>query len=289
MTEPEDAFHRYTGEGHAGAYGPYLADPETVIAVNTALAAQMPLLVTGAPGCGKTALAYSVATELRLGEVLPFHVRSDHLAKDALYSFDAARRFFEAQSGLSAARDARNYVQLQALGTAIASTRQRLVLIDEIDKAPRDLPNSLLNVLDQAAFTIDETGKTQVARNRPVVIITSNRERQLPDPFLRRCIYHHINFPSAERLVEILRGHGLERDLGERLIQVAVRRFMELRGEVRGWRKAPSTSELLVWCTVLQRALVSPEQLAGAALDQLPFLGALIKTQDDLRLLTGRN
>lgn len=284
------SWQQYRGNGETpgqapvtrGEHGRYLADASLVIAVNTALAVEQPLLVTGEPGTGKTALAFSVASELGLGPVLEFHTRSDHRARDVLYIVDNLMRFYHAQVRDSRAQELGNYYHWQALGEAIRSPMRRVVLIDEIDKAPRDFPNDLLDEIDRMAFTVPELGLTYQAEVRPIVIITSNSERQLPDPFLRRCVYHNIEFPSGERLATILQERLGHLQLSEHLVSVAVQRFEELR-MVPQLQKDPGLGELLAWVRVLVRAGIAPEQLRQAQLAALPFQGALIKNHDDLR------
>lgn len=282
--------YRGTGESPSGAtshtrgeQGRYLADEKLVAAVNTALAVGRPLLVTGEPGCGKTMLAWSVASELGLGDVLAFHTRSDHQARDLLYTFDHLRRFYHAQVQDPQATEPERYVRWQALGEAIRSTNQRLVLIDEIDKAPRDFPNDLLDEFDRMEFQVPEFGWSFKATKPPVVIITSNSERQLPDPFLRRCVFHYIEFPSAERLREIVMERLGGVGVGERLVQAALARFFAIR-ELPGLEKKPATAELIMWTNVLHQAGVDAQRLESMPFADLPFRGALIKSEHDADL-----
>ena len=289
------SFLRYRGDGRTapgcppqrrGEQGSYLADKDLVLAVNTALAVGQPLLLTGEPGTGKTMLAWSVASELGLGDVLEFHTRSDHQARDTLYSFDNLRRFYDAQNRDPRAEDLNHYVRLEPLGQAIASPTQRVVLIDEIDKAPRDFPNDLLDELDAMKFLVHETGVEYRAAIRPVVIITSNSERQLPAPFLRRCVFHHIAFPSRERLEQILAERLGHLQLSDGLAKAAIMRFEELR-RLDGWEKLPATSELLSWVRVLLAASIDEAEIKSGALATLPLLSALVKTRADLERLAG--
>lgn len=284
---------RYRGDGAVpagskplsrGEPGAYLADPELITAVNTALAVEQPLLITGEPGTGKTALAWSVASELGLGPPLTFFTRSDHQARDALYVFDNLQRFYAAQVGDPQAQNPELFVRYQALGEAIRSPTPRVVLIDEIDKAPRDFPNDLLNELDQMEFAVRETGQRFTAHHRPIVIISSNSERQLPDPFLRRCVFHHIEFPSSEQLQQILRQRLVALRPEDNLVKIAVERFLELR-ELDSMEKRPATSELVTWVRLLLRAGLDPQLLENSPLSQLPYRGALIKTRHDLQAL----
>jgi len=289
----DDTLRRFRGDGVApdgstvegrGEKGRYLADDQLVAAVNTALVVEQPLLVTGDPGTGKTALAWAVATELGMGEVLDFHTRSDHQAKDALYEIDNLLRFYHAQVRDERATNPENYLQWNALGEAIRSTTRRLVLIDEIDKAPRDFPNDLLDEIDQMEFRVPELQMKFRATVRPIVIITSNSERQLPDPFLRRCVFHRIEFPVADRLQAILEQRLGHLKLPERLSAAAVKRFEEVRA-IPGLEKKPATGELIAWVRVLKSLNVNVDAIERSALKDLPSPGALVKTEQDSRLL----
>ena len=272
--------------------GRYLPSEDLVVAVNTALAVEQPLLITGEPGTGKTSLAFAVAEQLGAGKVLEFYTRSDHQARDLLYKFDNLRRFYDAHRNDARAEEPRNYRTLVALGEAIAATAApRVVLIDEIDKAPRDFPNDLLNVMDRMEFDIPETGEHHAAVHRPIVIITSNTERQLPDPFLRRCVYHHLRFPTRQELRDIVTERVARAKNYEDLVDQALDRFLQLRETNRqDWEKLPATGELLVWVRVLVKAAQDAERSQfghrpDPLAEELPFAGVLVKTQRDLERL----
>ena len=287
----DTSWYRYKGDGSTpggmpydsrGERGRYLADAELVNAVNTALVVEQPLLVVGESGTGKTMLAWSIASELGLLPVLEFHTRSDHRARDVLFVVDNLRRFYDAQVENERARELENYISWQALGEAIRSETPRVVLIDEIDKAPRDFPNDLLDEIDRMEFRVpDLSGEPFRARHRPIVIITSNNERQLPDPFLRRCVFHFIEFPT-QKLSAIIRERLGHLNLSDRLVDVAIRRFLELRDPALRLEKRPATGELLAWVKMLTRASVDPEALTRLERSQLPFLGTMLKNQSDL-------
>jgi MoxR-like ATPase len=262
-------------------FGPYVLSPPLATTVNVALALDQPLLVTGEPGCGKTALAWAVAAQLGC-RVLEFHTKSTSTARDLLYQVDSLRRFHDASTGDARARDAGHYLAYRALGEAIRSEATTVVLIDEIDKAPRDFPNDLLNELDRMEFDVPEVEPPLRFRAtaRHFVLITSNSERRLPMPFLRRCVYAHVEFPDAETLARIVELHcGAP---ARSFVALAVRRFLELRA-TPGLVKTPATGELIAWVRVLQRIGIDERALERVPPGELPALEALIKMIDDLR------
>jgi MoxR-like ATPase len=269
----------------AAPFGAYVLGEELADGVNVALALDQPLLVTGEPGCGKTALAWAVAQQLGAG-VFEFHTKSTSVARDLFYSVDTLRRFHDASAQLSEARDASNYISYQALGHAIRSDRTSVVLIDEIDKAPRDFPNDLLNELDRMEFSVPELSPPPrfCQQVRHFVLITSNSERRLPPPFLRRCTYVHIPFPDDEMLARIVRVHTGDLQPSNGLVELAVRRFGELR-QLEDLAKPPATGELLAWVRVLHWRGVDDARLANAPLAELPGLEAMVKTLEDHRRL----
>jgi MoxR-like ATPase len=302
---PRDAAWQVRREPHE--QGQYLADPSLRDAVHTALALERALLVTGEPGTGKTALAWSIASELGLGSPLCFYTRSDNHATDLLYHFDHVLRFYEAQTHKERASQPDHYLHFSALGRAIlegdaetpaaATWRarfaqgdrdpgagRRVVLIDEIDKAPRDFPNDLLDEIDRMAFRVKEIpGLEFRATYRPIIVITNNSERQLPDAFLRRCVFHWIKFPKPDELRAILR-QRIGRDVSESLLDACTKHFQTLRGmgERNQIEKSPATAELEAWVRVLMMAGVSAERIQGSELSALPHISALLKTQRDL-------
>jgi len=260
----------------------YIASKKLTAAVNTALVAGQPLLLMGEPGCGKTTLAASIAFRLGLGPVLTFHTRSDHQAKDIVYRYDSMLRFYDSQAGgaLDASHD--RYLKPGPLALAIKSELQRVVLIDEIDKAPRDFPNGLLQVLEERVFQIDETGgKIHAAPGapRPIVIITSNSERDLPDAFLRRCVFYELEFPSRGELAKIVKKHLVEATPSDGYLGAIIDRFMRVR-DYPDLRKRPATSELVAWLRVLVDANVKEDAFAGTLLEDL-YPGVLLKTRAD--------
>ena len=256
--------------------------------ISTAIAVGEPLLITGEPGTGKTQAAYYAAYKLKIEPVIHFQVKSDSSAGDLLYHFDTVRYFHDAQF----IKDGRplnknDYVEPRALWRALRSETPpvRVVLIDEIDKAPRDFPNDLLHELDKMEFTILETGEKIDAppSRHPIVFITSNSERRLPEPFLRRCVYHHIRFSPeiVEKAVE--RRKSEFGNLSEPFIKLAIQRFLGLRS--KGLHKPPSTGEFLVWLRVLSLATDLNEEQLRQDFSKLPYLGVLIKNYQDMEAL----
>ncbi|HEX8441777.1 MoxR family ATPase [Archangium sp.] len=252
----------------------YLSSEGLQAAVNCALTLQRPLLVRGEPGTGKTLLAEAVAESLGL-RLLTWHVKSTTRAQDGLYVYDTVQRLYDSRFGDGDVRDIRRYIRLGPLGEAFASKERVVLLIDEVDKADVEFPNDLLHELDQMRFRVTETNEDVAATHRPVVIITSNNEKELPDAFLRRCVFHFIDFPDQELMRRIVEVHhpGLDASLTEQALKV----FYELRGFTR-LRKRPTTSELVDWISVLKANGVAHVKLD----ENLPFLGALLKREQDL-------
>ncbi len=254
----------------------YIADEGLLADVNAAIVLGRPLLVKGEPGTGKTVLAAAVAEALgmRLGT---WSVKSTTKAVDGLYHYDVVQRLNDARFGEGDVRDIRRYIRYGILGQAFVADERMVVLIDEIDKADIEFPNDLLRELDEMVFHVPEIDETVRARHRPIVIITSNAEKELPDAFLRRCVFHYIAFPDRERMRKIVDVHlpGLP----EKLLDNAFQRFYGLR-KLDGIRKKPSTSELVDWLSVLARAGIAPEDLTA----RFPFPGILLKQEGDLEL-----
>jgi MoxR-like ATPase len=255
----------------------YLTNESLEAAVNCALALERPLLVKGEPGTGKTLLAQAVSETLGL-DLIHWPVKSTTRAQDGLYVYDTVQRLYDARFGDGDVKDIRRYIKLGPLGRAFASSQRQILLIDEVDKADLEFPNDLLHELDRMRFVIPETGDEVVATQRPVVIITSNNEKELPDAFLRRCVFHFIDFPDAELMKRIVRVH--HPNVESTLVDQAVVAFYELR-QVPRLRKRPSTSELVDWIAVLMQSGVGKERLVR----ELPFLGVLLKKEQDVELL----
>ncbi|MET0404608.1 MAG: MoxR family ATPase [Cystobacter sp.] len=252
----------------------YLSSEGLQAAVNCALTLQRPLLVRGEPGTGKTLLAEAVAQSLG-ARLLTWHVKSTTRAQDGLYVYDTVQRLYDSRFGDGDVRDIRRYIRLGPLGEAFAAKERVVLLLDEVDKADVEFPNDLLHELDRMRFRVTETNEDVVATHRPVVIITSNNEKELPDAFLRRCVFHFIDFPDQDLMRRIVEVH--HPDLDASLTEQSLKVFYELRNFTR-LRKRPSTSELVDWISVLKANGVTQVKLD----EQLPFLGALLKREQDL-------
>lgn len=255
----------------------YIASIDLQEAVNVALALQRPLLIKGEPGTGKTLLAHAVAESI--GRPLhTWHVKSTSSAQEGLYIYDAVQRLHDSRFGDKDVGDIRQYIRFGALGTAFLSDAPAVVLIDEVDKADLEFPNDLLHELDQMSFDVMETGDRHTAKHRPLVIITSNNEKELPDAFLRRCIFHFIAFPEPALMARIVKVHHPM--VQHTLVEEAMARFFWLRS-LNDLRKKPSTSELIDWIGALVKGGVDLETIT----DRVPYLGTLIKKEQDLEAL----
>src|SRR6478735_3953762 len=257
----------------------YIASEELKHAVNVAVALARPLLIRGEPGTGKTLLAENLASALGL-PLIRWHVKSTTKAKDGLYVYDTVARLHDSRFG-GDVRDIAKYIKLGPLGEALAAPSKCVLLIDEIDKADIEFPNDLLLELDAMRFRIDETGQDISAKERPVVVITSNNEKELPDAFLRRCVFHYIQFPDRELMTAIVKVH--HPDVSDRVLDNALELFFGLRATPR-LRKKPSTSELIDWIMALKKSGVDLSKVGHG----IPFLGTLIKTEADVELVQKR-
>lgn len=252
----------------------YIAAKDLQNCVNIAINLERPLLIKGEPGTGKTMLAKSIAKNLGL-ELIIWSIKSTTKAKEGLYIYDTVQRLYDSQFGDKDVSNISNYIKFGRLGEAFNSNETIVLLIDEIDKADLEFPNDLLWELDIMNFYIPETGETVSAKKRPIVIITSNAEKELPDAFLRRCIFHYIDFPDAKMMADIIKVH--HPDLEEIIVNKALTAFYSLR-EISGLQKKPSTSELLDWIQALVLGGIRPDRI----IHELPFLGVLIKKNEDL-------
>ena len=260
----------------------YIATDDLKIAVNAAVALERPLLIKGEPGTGKTVLAYEIARALN-APLITWHVKSTTKAHNGLYEYDAVSRLRDSQLGEERVHDVRNYLKPGKLWEAFTAPTRPVLLIDEIDKADIEFPNDLLQELDRMEFFVQETGETIRAAVRPIVVITSNNEKELPDAFLRRCFFHYIRFPDDETMRAIVEVHfpGIK----PRLVSEALKTFYEIR-ETPGLKKKPSTSELLDWLKLLLVDDVDPAALRETAPNRLipPLHGALLKNEQDVHL-----
>jgi MoxR-like ATPase len=260
----------------------YVATEDLMVAVNAAITLERPLLVKGEPGTGKTILAYEIAKSLG-APLIEWHVKSTTKAQQGLYEYDAVSRLRDSQLGDEKVHDIRNYIRPGKMWEAFVAVERPVLLIDEIDKADIEFPNDLLLELDRMEFYVYETGERIEASQRPIVIITSNNEKELPDAFLRRCFFHYISFPDTETMTEIVQVHFP--DIQKNLVRTALNAFFEVR-DVPGMRKKPSTSELLDWIKLLMAEDIPLEALRSENRKDLipPLYGALIKNEQDVQL-----
>lgn len=255
----------------------YVASEELMRAVNIAMVLQKPLLIKGEPGTGKTVLAEAIAKSLGK-ELIIWNIKSTTKAQDGLYVYDVVQRLYDSQFGGEGVDDIEKYVKLGKLGEAFTDEEQVILLIDEIDKADLEFPNDLLWELDRVEFYIPETGRTVKANHRPVVIITSNAEKELPDAFLRRCVFHYIEFPDKELMADIVRVHFP--DIDNKLLTQVLEAFYKIRS-LPTIKKKPSTSEIIDWIQALQHGGVNVDKIVK----EVPYLGVLLKKNEDIDTL----